>query len=420
MSFLEEYRSIGAAEAVPKQMGLVGQWLAGNPLALFAELRRFNPIFRTPGFTIATRFKDVQEILGYQDIFSVRLYQSRMDPIAGPFMLARDSTVYNQRDKGIMLAMLRRDDMPNIRQIVASLAQENMAELKETDGIELISGMSRRVPIQLVGRYFGFPGPDIPSMFKWSRATQMEMFRNPTRDPAISQAAVDAGAEMRAWLNTWIPQRKEAIEKDPSLDDVLCRLLRSSFPETIGFDGERVLANTMGLLIGAGETTSQAIAQVLDQLFQRPETFAEARKAAQDGDDALLAQYVWEALRFNPISSGIARFCEQDYILAAGTDRQTLIKKGEVVLASTLSAMFDEHEIPEPEAFRTDRPQHHYFHFGYGHHMCLGTHAGMVMIPEVVKQMLLKNNLRPGERNGGKIDYKGGPFPEEYWVTWDD
>ena len=420
MAFLEEYRGIGAAEVAQQQAGLVSQWLVARPRELFAELRRYNPIFRTPSFVIATRFKDVQEVLGHESVFSVRLYQSRMDPIAGPFMLSRDNTVLNQRDKGIMLSMLRREDMPAIRAMVASIAERNLSELKQRDGIELISGLSRRVPIQLVGEYFGFPGPDIESMFRWSRATQMEMFRNPTRDPAISEAAVQAGAEMRAYLHGYLPQRREAIAQNPDLDDVLSRILKSRFPEVIGFDEERIIANTMGLLIGAGETTSQAIAQVLDQFFQRPHWLGAAKAAARAGDDNLLGQYVWEALRFNPISSGILRYCEEDYTIARGTDRETLIQKGTLVFAATLSAMFDEHEIPEPETFRPDRPDYHYFHFGYGHHLCLGHDAGYVMIPEVIKQLLLRKNLRRSTHGDGKIDYKGGPFPEAFWVDYDD
>lgn len=38
----------------------------------------------------------------------------------------------------------------------------------------------------------------------------------------------------------------------------------------------------------------------------------------------------------------------------------------------------------------------------------------MVLIPEMVRQVL----LRPGIKAHGSIDYKNGPFPEQYDLSW--
>jgi len=38
----------------------------------------------------------------------------------------------------------------------------------------------------------------------------------------------------------------------------------------------------------------------------------------------------------------------------------------------------------------------------------------MVLIPEMVRQVL----LRPGIKAQGGIDYKSGPFPEQYDLSW--
>jgi hypothetical protein len=39
----------------------------------------------------------------------------------------------------------------------------------------------------------------------------------------------------------------------------------------------------------------------------------------------------------------------------------------------------------------------------------------MEMIPEMVRQILRLNNVQPQ----GQMDYKDGPFPESYQLTWD-
>ena len=46
-------------------------------------------------------------------------------------------------------------------------------------------------------------------------------------------------------------------------------------------------------------------------------------------------------------------------------------------------------------------------------HECLGRYVGMVMIPEMVRQVMLRKDVEPK----GNIDYKSGPFPESYDYT---
>jgi len=44
----------------------------------------------------------------------------------------------------------------------------------------------------------------------------------------------------------------------------------------------------------------------------------------------------------------------------------------------------------------------------------LGKYVGMVMIPEMIRQLFLRPNLEAKSR----IDYRGGPFPERYELSW--
>lgn len=364
MSFLEEYDAIDPSQPT-QQMGLFLKYVLTDADTMFAELRAHRPIFVMPAATLVTRFVDVQEILTRPKVFSVRLYQPKMDPSVGPFMLARDGTTINRRDKSIMTAMLRLEDLPAVRKLVSDLADAAIQASKGT--IEVVSQLSRLVPVQLTGKYFGFPGPDVPTMMRWSRATQYDMFHNtPQNDPKIHADNVQAGTEAKAYLAQLVRQRRAELKADPSLDDTLSRLLKTVLPEVIGFDEERVIANTIGLLVGGVETTSAAIVQALDELLERPAQFEAARGAAAAGNDDLLAQYVWEALRFHPINPFVVRFCEQDYMLADDTDRKSLVKTGTVVLASARSGMMDDGEIDTPEEFRLGRPDYQNMHFGYG------------------------------------------------------
>jgi cytochrome P450 len=314
-----------------------------------------------------------------------------------------------------MRSLLQREDLPKVRETVAKLTKEQIARCKPERKLNVVSEISRMVPVLLTGEYFGFPGPDVDTMKGWSRATQYDMFHNLDNNEAIHQANIDAGKQMHQYLSDFLPQRKAQIEQDPQLDDTVVRLLKSHFVEEIHFDDARIMTNIMGLLVGGIETTSQAIVQILEQLFARPEQLEGATKAAKEGDNELLYQYCWEALRFNPINPFVVRKAAEDYRIASGTFRSKLIKKGSVVLVSGRSAMRDGRQVPAASSFCTDRPAYHYMHLGYGEHTCLGDQISRVQVPEIIKHLLLFPNVR----QVAEADFAGGPFPEKYELAFD-
>ena len=103
-------------------------------------------------------------------------------------------------------------------------------------------------------------------------------------------------------------------------------------------DDVTIRNNLLGLLTGAIPTTSKCCAQALDELLKRPDMLAAAQKAAMAGDDTLLTQYIFEALRFHPNNPGVFRVAAEDYVVGKGTAHATLIPTGTHVLAATQSA----------------------------------------------------------------------------------
>lgn len=415
-SFLDAY---DAAQQPQQKLGLLYQWIATKPLALFKELRAKRPILVTPGGpTILAMFADVEEALTRNLQFTVKPYAPKMDPAVGPFMLARDGTVYNQRDKSIMRALIQQADLPSVRQTVAKIGAKLIAQGASPDGrLELVSQVTRPGPIALTGQYFGFPGPDLTAMLRWSYATQNDMFHNLTDDPKVHAANIAAGAEMRSYLEDFLPRRAKQVKADPKLDDVVSRMLRLQTPPQIGFDQGRILSNTMGLLVGGIETTSAAIVQAIDQLLDRPDQMVAAKRAAQANDDATFDAIFWEALRFNPMAPFVVRLLVEPYTIAAGTPRQTTLAAGTVVFASVASAMHDGTVVPDPETFKPGRPAYHYLHLGFGEHRCLGDQVSLMQAPELAKQIIKAGFCKRAAGAAGHLDFKGGPFPESLVLT---
>lgn len=415
MAFLEAYDAAAGQDAA--QVDLTHEWIFTRGAEFFAELRSARPILVTPGPVVVTRYADVQEVLSRHEVFTVRPYAARMDPVVGPYMLARDATQINERDKGILQAMLLREDLPRVRQTVARLADRAIDEGLENGRLDIVSQLSRKVPVELCGEYFGFPGPDLGTMFRWSRTANLAFFFNLADDRETQENAVRVGEEMRRHLGDLMARRRAELDAGGERDDILCRLLQTRFPAVLGFDDERISANLMFLLIGGVETVSGAVVLALDELLRRPDELARAQRAARDDDDGLVAQHVWEALRLNPIFAFVARTCEQDYTLASGTPRETRIPAGTPVYASLASAGLDGAEVEDPQEFRLDRPEHHRnMHFGYGHHLCLCYYLALVEVPEILKRLLRRGGLRRAAGADGQIDTRGGPFAERLMV----
>lgn len=407
MSFLKEYDQA----PVGNRFALVRRWMRENTLDFFDEVRAARPVFATDGPTLVTRFEDVLEVLLHPTIFTMDLLKPKM----GTFMMALDETPVNQRDKSVMLAMLNQEDGPRIRSLVAGFMQRALASLKGR--LDVVGDVSRKVPIQLVGEHFGFPGPDEASMKRWSRTAQLDSFFNLPYDElpnaeAVHQDRIQASQEMAQYLIQLVQERVADLPQNPNRDDILTRLLKTKFPPSIGFGPEQLLRNVGGLLIGAVETTSMAVAHVIDQLLERPPHMTKAIQAAREGQDDALAEFSWEAMRFKPFLAYLPRLCVEDYTLAAGTPRGRAIPAGTTVLACTQAAMFDPNQMFRPREFRVDRPGFNYLHFGIGHHRCLGVEVARVMIPEMVKHLILLKGLRRVAGPQGQIDYQGGPFPE--------
>ena len=440
MDFLAEYDAAPDVEKYP----LVRKWIKTNPLPFFKQLRAERPILVTPECTLLARSSDVRDCLQMPTIFSVDLYKSKMgvtDDNPG-YLMAHDDDALHYREKSIMQSMLNRDDIPRIKKLISDTSKKI---LDDADGqIEIVNNYCRMVPVILVQKYFGFDGIEPEALFKWSYWNQYNTFYNQPFDlnpkdkhDHIVQRHEECTAELTEYLKAMILRKLFAVKvkdrvlkpalkiknavrgligKEPEVheDDIVTRMLRSSFPDEVDFPLIRLGRNVGGLLIGTVETTSKAAAQVIHFFLERPELLAQAKAASLLEDTDEIESLVWEALRFVPIGAYMFRQVAQDYIIAEGTEYETSLKKGTRVLALTQSAMFDECAYKNADEFNKDRNWYNNFTYGFGAHDCLGKYIGMAMLPEMVRQVLALD----GVHAVSTMDFKDGPFPEHYELVW--
>ncbi|MEB3259818.1 MAG: cytochrome P450 [Cyanobacteriota bacterium] len=421
MTYVHSLKNTPATE----RWGRVRQWMEEQPLPFYTELRRERPILQLPGLVLVSRFDDCMAVLSQHERFTVALYK----PKQAGYWMAEDETPRHWREKGVMQAVLDREDLPRLR----AFASERAAQCLDQAGgrMDAVPELSRAVPVALVQEMFGYDESDPAEIRAWSFWNQFDAFYNQPfhastqRDPApetITAQRQAANQRMGAYLKGLLQRRAAQLAaqggrgSEGERGDPATRLLRLSQSGAVDFDIQRVARNVGGLLIGTIETTSQAVIHALSFLLADPERREEAVEAAQSDEETAIDGHVMEALRFHPPFPYFFRMCEQDTLLGLGTAAEQRIAAGTTVLTLNHSAMFDPSGFVDPHRFDPERNQSLNFLFGHGHHACLGRHIGAAIIPAVVRQVL----RRPGLQAAGPVDRAGGPFPEHFPLTWGD
>ncbi|MCB1488104.1 MAG: cytochrome P450 [Bauldia sp.] len=403
-----------ALQPEPGTKAKITSWFLANLPVFLRLMRRFWPIARLPGtgLTFITRYDDVQEVLGADEAFPVLFGDKVKELNGGPnFVLGMaESPEYRAIQRQVMRAFRREDIAAIVTPMAARLAT---GIVEAADGrLDAIEDLITLVPTRICEDYYGIvlePEQRVP-FSQWTFAMSMYMFADPFDDPRARPPAVAGAEALRAIVDASIAKAKAS----PAADTVIARLL--AMPD--GPDDETIRTYLVGMIAGFVPTNTMAAGNMLEIMLQRPEFLEKAQAAARAGDDALLWRCLFEASRFKPINPGPFRRCGEDTVVAKGTRRAKTIRKGEVLLVSTWSAMFDERRVADPWRFNPGRPATDYMIFGHGLHWCLGALIAEAQITQTMKALLVQDNLRRAEGVDGTLRHLGS-FPQHLVVTFD-
>lgn len=400
-----------------------------KPLVTFSELRAKRPILKlgkipmlfpgikNSGTYFISKRKDVVEVFNNPKIFSVKLYNRKMTKaMKSSHMLAEDMTKYNQ-EKIWLRKLMPKSDYSRIQKIISDETKDTIKKSSKKVSskdyeIDLIKDISRKVPVMLMDRYFGFPGPDLKTMYRWSETSQENFFHNVLNLPKIKKASKKSAKEIKVYAKNLIKKIKRD-NRNPNT--VLAKMIQYSKRAKHDIKNERIIVNISAMLMAAIETTSAAVAKSIDYILSNEDIYDLMKGAISENDNLKIKKIVLESLRFNPQTGMLLRYTEKDYLLAKGTKRETLVKRGSVIMLGTQSAMFDEEYLSSPSEFKLDREQADYFHFGYGHHKCLGDFISMIQVPVIVKNILSLKNVK----KVGELQFKDSPFPTSFKLIYE-
>ena len=134
---------------------------------------------------------------------------------------------------------------------------------------------------------------------------------------------------MRAEVDDFAPRLHKHIQSlmdqrrasGQMIDDVLGRCLEMQKQRRPEFTDDKIRCSLMGFIVGGPPQPPMVVPQAMEQLLRQPDALAGAQKAAQTNDDALLAGYVFEAMRFDPLAPFMPRIATEESSIAAGTPR---------------------------------------------------------------------------------------------------
>jgi cytochrome P450 len=410
------------------------KWIAKNPDDMFEELRTHRPIafmsklpiknFNAPntGIALISKHADIIEALENPSVFSARHVGYKLDPLGG-YVLGTDETDFNQIEKPWLRRLIPKSDYERIYRLIGQYTEESFQRVEskqrenKTVQLNLVEDLGKRVPALLFENYFGFSSTALEKLYEWSYWIQVDTFRNPTNKSKVRKKALKSSYALLEEMNKTIQKLEIQLKQNqnrPIHDTVLERMILSDEVQTGVINKDRIAINMIGLIGASIDTIQIALVKSLEFFIKNPQQMQEARLLATQKNFPVLEKYIMESLRLNPATPMLLRYTEKDFVIAKGTQRQTLIPKGTSLLLGTYSAMRDTDVVNDPDAFKIDRPENNYFLFGYGHHKCAGDRLATTELSMMMAAILQKTNLRYLN-----LDRKKALLPSRRFIHYD-
>jgi cytochrome P450 len=333
---------------------LLSQETKRDPHTFFAHLRSTEPIFyveEMQAWMVTTyedalfvlkdpRFTKDYRTIAQPDEISQRLGGNlrmllQLDPPDHTRIRSLVSNVFTPR----MIEQLR----PRIQQITSEL----LDAVEKRGSMDLITDFAYPLPITVITEMLGIPAADRQKFHNWTQEL-------------LSTQKDEVEATLAIFLS-YIRSLLEEKRVHPG-DDLTTRLLQV---EENGDQLDEIeLVSMLLLLITAGhETTVNLLGNGTLALLQHPDQLQLLQR-----DPSLMTIAVEELLRYTcPVSISEERWANEDIELHG-----KLIRKGQSVIASLISASADPHQFPNGDALDITRRENQHLAFGKGIHFCLG------------------------------------------------
>ena len=334
-----------------------------DPWALYAELQRRRPVFKTRfDATIVSRHDDVVTVLRQR---STSVDESKATAFAGnhvetPFtrlvirsMLFQDPPEHERLRRLVSRAFTPRR-VAELRAAVETVVDRRLGELEPAGSADFVDAFAYPVPVDVIAALLGVPERDAAPLRRWAKALAARIDVQPMRSPEIERAGDQAATELDGYLR--------ALAANPALrvpGGLFEELLDAAADDRLSVD--EAVSSAALLLMAGHETTSNLLSAGLVALLERPAE--RARLCAGE----VAATATDELLRFTSPVQLAQRIATEPLELSHGT-----VQPGELVALLLAAANRDPEVFDDPHRLDLGRTPNPHVGFGTGIHACLG------------------------------------------------
>ncbi|MEV4759399.1 cytochrome P450 [Micromonospora sp. NPDC049559] len=329
-----------------------------NPL--YATLRRDRPLIRVqlpygePAW-LATRYADVRCVHA-DPRFSRAMAGERDQPRVFPVMPEDNLQGMDPPDHGRVRRLAARvftvQRVARMRPLIQRIA-DDLLDRMERQGPpwDLIEGFGAPLTSGVIAELYGVPPADRPRFAEWSKA-----------QTAVTSMPPEQIEEYVGKLQRWVDDTVTKRIEEPG--DDLIGVLVEGYREGSDISRHEVVTLARLMLAAGHDSVSYQIGHCAYLLLTHPDQLA---RLVEEPDLITLA--VEELLRYGKTDEAavFARYAREDVELGG-----ELVRAGEAVLPSRISANHDEAVFDDPDRLDLGRRHNPHLAFGFGPHHCPG------------------------------------------------
>jgi len=362
----------GTATGTRREFDLLDpDFYSSDPHDAWAWMRANEPVYRDDrnGLWGVTRHADLMDVERRSTIFlSGQGYRALWSPTEVN-MIAQDDPRHRQQ-RMLVQPTFAKKSVEERQAGIDDLTHELIdAAIAAGDEMEVVDALSGRLPARLTAQLLGFPDELWPEIKSWSERLMRTDMRE--RDGKIFREFNAANMEFVEEL-----QHVAADRHANPQDDLISTWVHSTIDgEPLGLEA---IVHEVGLFISGGaETTRTAISHGLRAFVDHPDQWD-----ALGADPTLVPDAVEEVLRWVTPLNNMFRRAGQDAVV--GGQR---IEEGERLVLLYPSANRDEAVFENPFSFDIRRSPNRHVAFGFGTHLCIGTHVARATLGSLFGQL---------------------------------
>jgi cytochrome P450 len=340
--------------------------ILANPYPLYDRLRTEDPVHWDPYLHtwVVTRYKDVLTVL--HDYSADRtptpeqlasLGLSSLSPIAKVLvkqMLFLDPPAHT-RIRGLASEAFTPRRVEALRTHIQGIAECLLDKVQSKGSMDVIADFAVPLPAIVTAEMLGMPTSDYLQLKEWTEVF-VEILGNFQHNPERAAGVIKSLDETTAYFRSAIAELKIHPREGVVYSLMTAEVDGDRFTE------EEVIANSILVMAGGQETTTNLIATGLLTLLQHPEQMQRLKS-----EPALMPSAVEELLRYEPPVLQTARLAPADTELGGKK-----IRKRQAVIAVMAAANRDPERFPDPNRLDLGRQDNRHLAFGWAAHFCFG------------------------------------------------